>query len=316
MPKPTSATTILRPDLGSVAMEFMENQTDFIGMQVLPPFEVAEQSGDYPVIPLEALANTPDTKRAPRGNYSRDDYEFELDNYSCAEHGYEEPVDEVEVKLYKRYFDVEKIASLRAIKTVLRAQEKRIADMVFNESNFTAHAITNEWDDATNAVPISDVNTGRLAIQAATGLDPNTLIISYSTFLDLGLVAQLIDRIKYTHPEVVKGEVSAVLLAQALGVQKVLVGKGLYNSAKKGQTASMARLWDHEYAMLCVTDDGNDIETPCLGKTFRWGADDPGNVIESYREESVRSDIIRARQHTDEELINTTAAYLLSNITT
>ena len=316
MPRPTSATTIQRPDLGSVAMEFMEKQADFIGMQVLPPFEVAEQSGDYPVIPLEALANTPDTKRAPRGNYSRDDYEFELDSYSCVEHGYEEPVDEVEVKLYKRYFDVEKIAALRAIRTVLRAQEKRIADMVFNASNFTAHAVTNEWDDASNATPINDVNTGRLAIQAATGLDPNTLIISYSTFLDLGLVDQIIDRIKYTHPEVVRGEVSAVLLAQAFGVEKVLVGKGLYNSAKKGQTASMSRLWDKEYAMLCVTNDDGDIETPCIGRTFRWGADDPGNVIESYREEQVRSDIIRARQFTDEELINTNAAYLLSNITT
>ena len=39
-------------------------------------------------------------------------------------------------------------------------------------------------------------------------------------------------------------------------------------------------------------------------------------MVESYRDETARSDIIRARQFTDEEIILVAAAYLLGNITT
>jgi len=319
MPRPTSATTISRPDLRSTAMEFLEKQDEFLGTKILPFFDVEEQSGEYPVIPVEALLNVPDTKRAPRGNYARDDWEFENDNYDCVENGWEEPVDDVEEKLYARFFDAEEIATNRALSTILRVQEKRIADMLFNAGNFTAHAITNEWDNNhyTDAIPITDVKTGRKAIHDACGLEPNTLIIAYNTFLHLGLMNQIVDRLKYTHAEVKRGDIPAELLATAFGVERVLIGKGRYNSAKKGQTAVLADIWNDEYAMLCVTSSVNDIKTPSLGRTFRWTKDCPQNVmVESYREEQTRSDIIRARQHTDEEIILTAAAYLLSNITT
>ena len=319
MPRPTGTTTLARPDLKSLAMEYLENQRVFIGLQALPIFEVEEQSAEYPVLPVEALLSMPDTKRAPRGHYARDDYEFENDNYACSENGFAEPVDDVEEKLYARYFDCEEVAMQRALGIILRGQEKRIADMLFNAGNFTAHAITNEWDanHYTDAIPIGDVKTGRKAIHDACGVEPDTLIISYGTFLHLGLMDQIVDRLVYTHREVERGDIPASLLATAFNVERVLIGKGRYNSAKKGQTAVLADIWNEEYAMLCVTSSGRDIKKPCVGRTFLWTKDSPENtMVESYRDEGVRSDIIRARQFTDEEIILVAAAYLLSNITT
>jgi len=319
MPRPTSATTLARPDLKSLAMEYMEKQEEFIGLQALPIFEVEEQGAEYPVLPVEALLSVPDTKRAPRGAYARDDYEFENDNYACTENGFVEPVDDVEEKLYARYFDCEEVAMQRALGIILRNQEKRIADMLFNAGNFTAHAITNEWDanHYSDAVPIGDVKTGRKAIHDACGAEPDTLIVSYGTFLQLGLINQIIDRLKYTNAEVKRGDIPAALLATAFDVERVLVGKGRYNSAKKGQTAVLADIWDDEYAMLCVTNKSRDIKKPCVGRTFLWTKDSTENtMVESYRDEDVRSDVIRVRQHTDEEIILVAAAYLLSNITT
>lgn len=316
MPRPTSGTTISRPDLAAVAYEYIENQTNYIGLQVLPEFGTEEKNGEYPVIPLEALLSVPDTKRAPKGKYNRGDWEFENDNYNCLENGWEEPVDDVEARHYSRFFDVEEITMQRALAIVLRNQEKRIAGMVFNASNFTAHAVTNEWDDASNATPITDVKTGIKTIHNATGLRPNALIISHDTFLDLGVCAQIIDRIKYTVPTVQKGDIPVELLALAFGVDRVLVGDGMYNAAKEGQEASLSALWNHEYAMLCVISNSRDLKQPCIGRTFKWTKDCPENaIVESYRDETVRGDVIRARQHTDEELMLTAAAYLLSNIT-
>ena len=125
MPRPTSATTISRPELGVLAQEYLEKQTEFLGIQILPYFDVEEQSAEYPLIPVEAMLNVPDTRRAPRGAYQRDDWEFENDTYDCVENGTEEPVDDVEEKLYARFFDAEEIATQRAIGKILRVQEKR-----------------------------------------------------------------------------------------------------------------------------------------------------------------------------------------------
>jgi hypothetical protein len=55
---------------------------------------------------------------------------------------------------------------------IMRAQEKRIADRVFNASAFTPHAVSNEWDKASAATPITDVNDAKLAFRASAGCCP------------------------------------------------------------------------------------------------------------------------------------------------
>ena len=317
MPRPTSGTTIQRPDLQQAVDEYVDEQDAFIGLKAAPTVDVQFQAADYPIIPIEALLSIPETKRAARGHYSRSDWEFEMDTYSCAENGWEEVVDDVEANLYSRYFDVEQICTRRAMGIVLRNQEKRIADMLFNTDNFTEATITHEWDDATNAVPMTDVKLGHITIKEATGLRANTLIISWSTFLDLGINKQILDRIKYTNPNVSKGELSTDMLALAFGVDQVLVGGGRYNTAKKGQDASLSNIWSNEYAMLCRVENGPDITQPCLARTFLWTADSPTNVVvETYREDQSRGDVIRVRHNTDEEFIIPACGYLMENITT
>ena len=315
MPRPSSAAQ--RPDLAVTAMVARDSRAGFIGLEVMPLFKVDESIGQYPVIPADVMFALQETRRAPRGNYQRSDWTWDWDTYACKENGFEEPVDDKEVKLYKRYFDAEKMSTRRAINVILRKQEYRIASALFNASNFTAHAITNEWDDATNAVPKSDVDTGRAVIHGTIGMDPNTLIISYDAYLALGRSDEVIDRIKYTNPTVQRGNVAPALLAQYFEVEKVIVGDAMYNGAKKGQDASLTQMWNPEYAMLCVTDASENFETPSIGRTFLWVEDSPENVVvEAYRDDTVRADIIRVRHDTDEEFISTDCAYLFSNVKT
>jgi len=316
MPRPSSAAD--RPDLQAVLFAAADQPSGFIGLQVMPIFEVDKVDGRFPVIPAEVMFSVPPTRRTDRGAYQRSDWTWDWDTYKCLENGWEEKIDDREVALYSRYFDAETMAARRALNIVLRNQEKRIADAVFNISNFAVHNVDEEWDDGAKAKPIDDVKKGRKTIHDTIGMEPNTLIISYSTFLELGVCDSIIDRIKYTTPAVQRGDVNVALLAQAFGVEKILVAGSLYNSAKKGKTATLANLWPDEYAMLCVTSDSPMLgELPCIGRTFLWTGDSPSNsVIESYRDETVRADVIRVRHDTDEEFIATNCAYLLGNITT
>ena len=93
-------------------------------------------------------------------------------------------------------------------------------------------------------------------------------------------------------------------LAALFGVPRVLVGGAVYDSAGKGQDATIADLWSNEYAALVKIGSGQDITAPCVGRTFLWTEDSPQNpIVEQYRDEAIRSDVYRVRHNVSEEKI-------------
>lgn len=318
MPRPTSATTLQRPDLGALAYEYLIDAPNrgFIGMEIMPVFAVPEQSADYPKIPVEALIKTRDTKRAPRGTYNRGDWEFETGTYKAQEYGWEEPVDDVEANLYQRYFDAEMISTEICMDTILRGHERRVATLL--EANSLTSNVGIEWSTAATATPRANVETGREAMRSTYGVLPNAIAMSYKVFRNVLNTAEIKDALKYTNPiEIGSEQAQRMVLSQYLGLD-VLVGSGQRDSAKKGQSFSLADLWDDEYVHLIKrASGGSRLREPVYGRTFLWFEDAPQEVVvESYREEDRRSTIIRARQHVDEAVIFAGAAYKLGNITT
>jgi len=331
--RPKGSTAIYRPDLGQAVMEYYEGGTmAFIGLEVMPLFRTPVQSGSYPVIPKEALLKLPDVSRAPRGTYARDDWDYERGIFTTVEKGVEEPVDDSERSLFDQEAPgmADFVATQRAWNKIMRAQEKRIADKVFDDSTFTANSITEEWDDASNAVPIDDVNDGIVSFRSACGMLPDALIIAYSTFLDLKNCDQIVDRLKYTYPGIDLNRMNSEQLAAVFNVPRVLVGGAIYDSTKKGTATTIADVWDEEYAALIKISGGPDLSQPGFGRTFLWTEDSPSNpIVESYREENRRSDVYRVRHHVKEELMQSkndsgvvvsniadACIYLFDNVTT
>jgi hypothetical protein len=318
MPRPTSATTLQRPDLGTLAYEYLIDGPNrgFIGLDVMPVFEVPEQAADYPKIPIEALLKDKDTKRAPRGTYNRGEWEFEVGTYKAEEYGWEEPVDDVEAALYRRYFDAEMIATEICVDTMLRGHEKRVIALL--EANAYTSAVGVTWNTAATATPRANIETGREAMRAAFGILPNAIAMGYKVFRNALNTAEIKTALQYTNPiEMGSEEAQRRILSQYLGLD-VLVSSGQRDSTKKGQAFTLADLMDDEYVHLIRRSTGGDrLREPVFGRTFLWFADAPQTVVvESYREEERRSTIIRARQHVDEAVIFAGAAYKLSGITT
>lgn len=305
----------------------------FIGLEILPIYRTAEESSTYPVIPKEAMLKIHETGRAPRAAYQRGDWEYERGFYTTSEEGWEEPLDDVERKLLGRQAPgiAEMVATLRAWNIIMRNQEKRVADYLFNTTNFTnTGAVSTEWDTAASATPIDDVEDAKNAFLLQCGALPDTLTITYTTFSNLRLCDQIVDRLKYTFPGINLNQINSDQLATIFNIARVLVAGSVYNSAGLGLDASIEFLWSYEYAALTKTARGQDITEPCCGRTFLWTEDSPENpIVESYREEQRRSDMFRVRHYVSEEKIasknksgtvvsdiSNACVYLLSNIHT
>lgn len=321
MPAPSSSLATLRPDLMGSVEEFnlLADRQGFIGLKVLPSFDVPEQGNTFGRIPVEQLLKNTSTDRTSKGGYARDDFQFEDDSYATKERGAECPVDDRLAKMYRHYFDAEQVAARRAVDRVLRNQEKRIADAIFNTTTFgSATNVSNEWDDHANATPVDDVLASKLRVYAACGLWPDSLIITRATYLHLRECAQIVDRLKYAGIWDPSRPVTVEALAQVFDLRQVLVAGGTKNTANEGQTAAFSEIWNDEYAAVCKVAETNDIAEPCLGRTFHWTAD--GSMIdclvETYRDETARADIVRARHEVAEKIIYTEAIDLIGNVTT
>lgn len=329
MPSPTSSLATLRPDIAQSFVEFdvEANLGGFIGTNVLKTVDgLASQAGTFGKIPLEQLLQKRDTRRAPGSGYSRGSWKFETAQYACEEHGAEEPVDDRLAKMYAEYFDAETIAGLRARSAVLVNAEQRIADMVFNATTWSGASLTtgigNEWDKnhATDAKPIDDVEAAVNKVYDGSGLWPNALIINRKVFRNLRNLDQIIERINSEGAGNASkpSDITVAMLAQVFDLDYVIVAGGTKNTADEGLAATPGQIWSSEYAMVCRIATSNDFAEPCIGRTFHWSADGSqiGGTVESYRDETVRADIVRVRHDVDELILYPQAGHLLSNVTT
>ena len=325
MPSPSTSLATQRPDLASFLEFDLESERNgYVATDVMPVVNVASQAGNFGIIPIEQLLQSRETKRAPGAGYARGNFTFDDTTYATEEHGAEEPVDDRESQMYAEYFDAEQVSTARAFSAVLRNAEERVADAIFNTTTWTGAslttAVTNEWDDATNAVPLTDVEAAVQQIYDNSGLWANALIINRKVFRNLRNCDQIIDRINSAgagSPSKAT-DVTTQMLSEVFDLDNIIVAGTSKNSATEGQAATPEQIWSGEYAMVCKVATSGDMREPCVGRTFHWSQDGSsiGGTVESYRDETVRGDVIRVRHDVDEVVLYAQAGHLLSNITT
>jgi hypothetical protein len=300
------------------------DRQNFIGYRVLPITEVAKQAGNYGVIPVEQLLQGRTVLRGPGGGYSRGNWQFTPQTYNTIEYGAEEPIDDNEATAYREYFDAEQVGAQRAMDAVLREAEKRVAAAVIDTTVWTgatlATAANSVWSNATNAVPITDVKNAKEKVWDGTGIWPNAVIMSRKNFMNCRVADQVKDDIASAGAgdSVLQREISVKQLAQAFDLDFVIVGGSAKNTANENQNVSIASVWSETEVMVCRIALTNDFREACIGRTFHWSEDgsSPGGTFESYRDETVRADIVRARHQVEEKILYTEMGHLITGVTT
>lgn len=309
---------ILRPDLGTIAYEYALDpaQTGFIGGQVLPLFQTTEKTAQYPVIPTASILDSPETQRAPRAAYARGDYELDYATFDCQENGYEEPLDDAEANVYRNFFDAEAVAVKRAMGVIMRSYERRVAKKVMDTTKFENKAVSAKWNDYANANPLADVNAAKEHFRYTVGLKPNALVLDEDVLRHISMCDAVVDRVKYTSPNAIRGELTLDQLKAYFGVANILVGNAVRNAAGRKQQTKIETIWPTDKVLLaCVSSGGQDLREPSIGRTFLWTGDSPDMLtVEQYREEQTRSTIYRCRQNTDECVQFRGAGYILTGV--
>lgn len=306
IPASNGTAARLRPDLGVMVYETMSNAPSqgFIASNVAPYFDVPVQSADYPVLPMKALFNKEDVHRAPGAAYKRSGGEFEAGHYSCRERGHEHPLDARFTAIYKSILDMEKAGTDICTNIVLRAYEIEVAAKVQKVSNFLTKAATVKWTTYDTADPKLDIQEAREQGRKK-GILYNRLIISWPVYLHLTRCKKVVDGVNALFSDRQKtGTIEVAHLQAYLEIEIELAG-AMVNGANRKKNPDLQDIWSDEVATLaCVASPGSDIIEPSIARTFKWneGADEE-IIVEDYRDDTVRADIIRVRHDIDVRLL-------------
>jgi hypothetical protein len=303
MPRYSGSYATPRLDLGVAMLEYLFSTANYIGTQVLPIFSTPKKSAEFSKITRASLLRSRNVKRAPRTAYSRDEFDAKDQAYRCEERGHEQPVDDTERELYASDFDAELQASTLAMNIVQQEQEVDVVAMLTDTANtwkgdyFTDNK-ANPWSTVGTDI-IGQVQDTKEKVRGRIGMDPNALIISKATLVSIKKNTGIKDAIKYTAIPTEQQILDA--LAGLLGLDKVIVANVVRNTANEGAAETLGDVFPKKYAMVARIAKTNLLQEPCLGRTMLWVQDSPDAVmVEQYREEQTRSDVFRARQHTDE----------------
>ena len=311
---------LLRADLKGVVEEAFLQSELYIGPKVLPPLPVPVKAGQYPVIKKNRgnLLRNEAKRRGPGSNYGRINRNYENDGYTCIEYGMEAIVDDSNMRDVSRFFDLEATETRFAYRQVQLSHEIRTAAKVFDPSVFSLTTSATAYT-AANLGTFDlglDIDLAKQAIQSrgenTAGL---TAVMSLPMFLRARASTRLQNRIRgtiSTDSQLVLDEQS---FAAALGVKEVLIGRAAYDTSNQGNASStMSNIWADSYVWLGNVVSGGGPEqyfNGSTGFTLFWQQDADIFQVESYREENIRSEIIRARQNTDEKIVLASSAQLL-----
>lgn len=299
----------LRRDLSAVLYEFAAEEArrwGFIGDRVCPVLPVAEAEASYPVISRAGFLKLHPTRRNEDGSYNRTDGRAGTQTYSCEEFGLEAVLDDRKRRRFLSFFDMEMAESRRLLHNILLDRERRVASLAMDAVAYAGNVTGAAWSVVGTGI-IAVLEAGILAISQRSGIPRSmiSLIVNELNFRYMNLNTAILNQYAATwapNQGIRPVRIRPEQMAQVLDIREVIVAGGAYDTTGEGVAPTMAAIWGNTYAHLAVlAGPGESLENAAAWRTMLW-TPDSGQipVVERYREEARRGDVLRVRYDADE----------------
>lgn len=317
MPQPTRTDVHIDVALTNVSIAYIQSQDNFVSTKAFPIVPVDKQTNKYFKFDKDAWFRDDAQVRKSAEETAGSGFTLSTDNYICDVFGIHKDIDDLDRGNVDKPLDMDTAATRFVTWLILLRQEIQwVADAfktgvwgtdVTGGSNFT------QWSDFAGSDPREDVDKGKETILQNTGFMPNTLTLGYQVFRKLVRHPDVVDQFKYTSPE----SITVEMLARFFDIDRVLVAKGVKNTAKEGQTFSGAFVHGKN-ALLGYVNPNPGIMEPSMGYTFSWTVVPPADLtapiaIANIRMPAIRSDRIEALTAFDNKVAGADLGYFFSS---
>lgn len=303
---------LIDPYLTGITTAFRNPSTALIADILLPRVPVMKEEFGYNTFPTEDAFTIPDTRVGRTSKVNQVEFSASRVTSQTEDYGLEDPIPYKDIENARNSgYDPEGRAAEVLTDLILLDREVRTANLLFALSTYastnrTTLSGTSQWSDMTNSDPITVLEN---AIDGLL-LKPNKLAMGRAVWTQFK-----------RHPKVVAavlgsanatGRVTKQGVADILEIQEVVVGEGWVNTARKGQTATMARAWGKHAALLYVNPTADTDRGVTFGITAQFGT----RIGARLEDNNIGLDggvAIRVGERLKELVVANTAGYFFQN---
>ena len=257
--------------LSNLSTAFMQDQSEYIASKWFPIINVSQISGNYFKYALRTFFESPSKKWTPGSKMPGGVIDMDTKGtYSCQFRGYEFPLPAHLAAAQDSQVMLERAITEKVTRALLLDQEIQIATDAFTTGKWTEYTGASSgaytyWDDYANSDPLANIKYAKLQTKAGSGMTPNTLVINEQVYEALRLHPQMKEIYKYTQPAIMTED----LIARAVGLDKMHVGKAIYMSSVEGATDALSYVWARS-AWVGYVAPQVGLMTPTAGAIFSY----------------------------------------------
>ncbi len=265
------------PKLTAIAIAYRNPDVVLIADSVLPRTPTSQEF-KWLEYDLAQGFTVPDTRVGRKSVPNEVEFKAEERTDKVEDHGLDDIVPNEDVEADNQGVDPLGTSTAYLTNLVNLGREQRVASKVFNPASFSANnqatlSGTSQWshDSSDPVASIGDALDSPI-------IRPNIAVFGQQTWTKLRRHKLIVQAIKGTAQGA--GMVSRQEFAEFFELQEVLVGAGFVNQAKKGQAASMARVWGKHAAFLYRDRAAGPQAGVTYGFTAAWGNKIAGSIDE------------------------------------
>lgn len=306
------------------AISLAYHNAKFIADMVLPRVPVGSPTFKYSKYTLADGFTIPDTRVGRKSAPNSIDWTATEVTGATKDYGLEDSVPKSDILAAEAALRSQSVKpidpvarSTELLTSLIEAdREARVAALLFALGTYpsTQRATlsgTSQWSDTANSDPISAILT---ALDVPV-VRPNVLVLGQATWTALRRHPKVTAAIFPSGGNAGTGGAiaSREALAEILEIEEVLVGASMYNTAKPGQTASIARLWGKHASLIYRAPDVQSTNQVTFGITAQWDQRIAGVILEDPNVGLRGGTKVRVGESVAEEICANDAAYFFQN---
>jgi hypothetical protein len=284
-------------------------------MTAFPNVPVAFQSDKYFVFDSDDFRRNDAKPRAPGTESAGGGFDISTAQYSCEVYALHKDVADQIRQNADPAIDMDRSATEFVTQQLMIQKEIGWMSTFFTTGIWTTDAVAGTdfvaFDDSSSD-PEAAIDAGKAKIKQDTGLDANTLIVSYETHQALKRHPLVTERFKYTSAD----SITTAMLARFFEVDRYMVASASYTTSAEGAASVTTSFIAGKNALLCYVAPSPGLLTPSAGYTFTWSnfSGAAGGIRQKrFRMEHLESDRIEGEFAYDQKAVLAKAGYFFSN---
>ena len=315
-----NSTAVYRPDIQAFAQQAQGADKYFIAQKVFPVYNTEKATGQYPRIKIAegGLMKRDVTKRNASGSYNEITRAHTWDAFKLEDRGLKVRIDDDKAAQMKSFFDLEVTETKLLVRNLNIDLECEAAEALYDVSVFPHdNAKVNYTETLINTCDFAYDMNYALNELILRGADVNSIVISNVLWQYIRRTKKLNDYIFGSEPtkkKLIRAADISEAFSESTGRSiEVIIASAGYDTANRAKVSpNLTPIWPASHIWL-GSIVGGEFNAGGVGRTLSWVDAVKSGLFqtETWRNEDLRSDMVRVRSYCNHKIIDETAGHLI-----